>query len=235
MWDDKYSVKNLEQVLFNYFKFTRLSQLTSSCVITAYDVQERKAHFFTKHNAFKAHKDFYVKDICRASSAAPSYFEVARIKSMANKNFHFIDGGVFANNPALCAYAEARTLDFDKYRKRPTAKDLLIFSIGSGKIIDSFHFKKTRNLGAIGWAKYIIDIMMGGTSNVVDYELRQIFDAVESLHHYFRLEPELFQASNDLDDASAKNIKALRDAGHQNALMHDEKLEQIAKLLIENE
>jgi len=67
---------------------------------------------FTSHNAKQPIKNFYVKDVCRATSAAPTYFEPAQINSFYNQQYTLIDGGVYANNPALCAYAEARKFIF---------------------------------------------------------------------------------------------------------------------------
>tara|TARA_B100000949_G_C13982148_1_gene325636 strand:+ start:405 stop:578 length:174 start_codon:yes stop_codon:yes gene_type:complete len=46
----------------------------------------------------------------------------------------------FANNPALCAYAEARKLEFSKILNRkdkpdtPSAKDMVLVSVGTGTV-----------------------------------------------------------------------------------------------------
>jgi patatin-like phospholipase/acyl hydrolase len=69
-----------------------------------------------------------VRDVCRATSAAPTYFETAKVKSLSNVSYALIDGGVFVNNPALSAYSEVRTSTGN-----PTAKDMLIVSLGTGQ------------------------------------------------------------------------------------------------------
>jgi hypothetical protein len=50
--------------------------------------------------------------VARAATAAPTYFTPAHIRTLpaAELPYSLIDGGVFANNPALCAYAAARRL-----------------------------------------------------------------------------------------------------------------------------
>ncbi len=51
---------------------------------------------------------------------------------MTNEFYALIDGGVFANNPALCAYAEVRNkFRIPDHRKDrgPTAKDMVILSL----------------------------------------------------------------------------------------------------------
>ncbi len=70
-------------------------------------------------------EDYFIKDIARARSAAPSYFEVAKIYSLTNESYALMDGGVFANNPALCAYAEVRNkfrISGRSQRQRPDSK-----------------------------------------------------------------------------------------------------------------
>src|SRR5450756_1469768 len=70
--------------------------------------------------------DYFVKDVARATSAAPTYFECSKVKSLTNINYPLIDGGVFVNNPALCAYAEVH----NEYEV--TARDMAILSLGTG-------------------------------------------------------------------------------------------------------
>ena len=50
---------------------------------------------------FDRNKDFYLRDIARATSAAPTYFPSAEIKNInATQKFSLIDGGVGLNNPS---------------------------------------------------------------------------------------------------------------------------------------
>ena len=45
-------------------------------------------------------KDFYMRDVGRATSAAPIYFPSAEIKNIeANVKYSLIDGGIGLNNP----------------------------------------------------------------------------------------------------------------------------------------
>ena len=64
-------------------------------------------------------KEYLLKDICRATSAAPTYFKPASIKSQFGNKMALIDGGVFANNPALCAYIEAMKTSFGNQTDKP--------------------------------------------------------------------------------------------------------------------
>src|SRR5450759_2955538 len=73
--------------------------------------------------------DYFVKDIARATSAAPTYFECSKVKSLKNINYLLIDGGVFVNNPALCAYAEVHNeyeaVSYTHLRAHETRHDLV--------------------------------------------------------------------------------------------------------------
>ena len=230
--DEKYPADELEEALEDYFHDLTLNHLIKPCLVTSYDIKRRKAHFFTQHDAKEDSYNYYIKDVARATSAAPTYFEVAKVKSLSNVTYPLIDGGIFANNPTLCAYAEARKLTFDQFRKKPTAKDMLILSIGTGKVRAPFYYQKAKDWGFVEWIRPVIDMMMSGVSETVDYQLRQIFHAVGKPDQYLRITPDLGNANEDLDDASKENLNALRSAGEKTAKDSEKQLTNIAQLLL---
>jgi uncharacterized protein len=233
--DEKYSAEALENALKNYLNKLRLSELIKPCIITSYDIRHRHAHFFTQHDAkLKETHDFYVRDVARATSAAPTYFEVSNVAAKDRRFYTLIDGGVFANNPTLCAYSEAHTHEFDVNRKKPVASEMAILSIGTGNVDTPYPYKKAKDWGLVEWIKPVIDIMMSGVSETVDYHMRQIFSASEKPTQYLRIDPELGKASREMDNASFKNLKALEESGKMSAIKNDEKLTEFAKLLIAN-
>jgi len=234
--DEKYDAAEMEETLKHYFQDVWLDQLLRPCLITAYDIKRRRAHFFTQHDAHDAGMNFLVRDLCRATSAAPTYFEASRIFSRSRIPYPLIDGGVFANNPAMCAYSECRTIDqgADGRIRKPTAKQMAILSIGTGNKCEPYVWKEAKDWGAIGWIKPVIDIMMSGSAETVGYHLDRIFEAVERPTQYLRIEPDLGNASMEMDDASADNLQALREAGLKAADKHDDKLKAFAKLLHDN-
>ena len=207
--DEKYPSDGIEETLEDYFGSTKLSELLKPCLITAYDIKRRKGHFFTQQDAHDPAYDFYVKDVARATSAAPTYFECAKVKSMSNVNYPLIDGGVFVNNPTLCAYSEARNLN-----EKPTAKQMAILSLGTGFTKKHYSYKQAKDWGMVEWIKPLIDIMMSGVSETVDYQLEQIYDAVEAKEQYLRINAPLPSDVNaEMDDASMENLLALKEQG----------------------
>ena len=173
--DEKYNASELEEALDDTFGDLKLSNLLKPCIISSYDIRNGNPHFFKQHKSENKIYNFKVKDVARATSAAPTYFETARIKNDLSTPFPLIDGGVFVNNPALVAYSEVRNMEFNNINQSPTAKDMMIVSIGTGSTSKKYDYEKTKDWGAIGWIKPIIEIMMSGNSQTVHYHLKQIF------------------------------------------------------------
>ncbi len=250
IWNEQYPADNLQKLLDQYFGDTLLSQLIRPCLITSYDLHNRRAAFFNSTDARTRYgdvKDFKVSSITRATSAAPTYFEPAQIKSLGGSRFNLIDGGVFVNNPALCAYSEARSTEFSKDRfmrnqfklekpDNPTAKDMYHVSIGTGSESRKIEFDEVENAGLIGWLPKLIDIMMSGNSETVDYHLQKIYDTLDGpdKNDYVRLEPSRGDAEPGMDCAYPENITALEEAGSNYIFDNVKKLNEIARHLVEH-
>ena len=139
-----------------------------------------------------------------------------------------IDGGVFANNPSLCAYAEVRK----KFEGNPAAKDMAILSIGTGYVKKSYEYKDAKDWGTVEWIKPLIDIMMSGVSETVDYQMAQIYDAVGQPNQYLRVNGELQFADPDMDNASQENLLALKQDDTKIAEKFDSQLDSFIEFLL---
>jgi patatin-like phospholipase/acyl hydrolase len=227
--DERYNAAALEKYLDQYFGKILLSDLIKPCLITGYDISKRKAVFFTSHDAKKnKSKDFYLRDVARATSAAPTYFESTNIRSRSYKSYPIIDGGVFANNPALCAYAEVR----EKFPRHPTAQDMLLISVGTGIDKDSYEYDDAKDWGMIEWLRPLLSIMMSGVAETVDYQLKKIFESVRRTDQYLRINSEIKHASTAIDDASPENMEALRKEGKKIAAKFSSEMNDFAAEMI---
>jgi patatin-like phospholipase/acyl hydrolase len=239
--DERYSQKELERALLNYFGDIRLSQAKKPCLVTSYDIRNRSAFFLTSEKAQSDVGDFFFRDVARATSAAPTYFEPAHVYSMFGTPHTLIDGGVFANNPALCAYAECRKLNFakilgnDQKPETPSAKEMMIVSLGTGSVKTPYYYKEFKDAGLLKWVAPLIDIMMSGNSETVDYQLRKIYGTLTGRHaeDYYRIEPTLQNASAEMDKADLKNLKALHEDGLLSVSKNQDQLNAIAQKLID--
>ena len=242
LFNEKISQEALEKNLNDFFGKLELKELIKPCLITSYDIENRRAKLFNSYDAHLSTDNFYVKDLCRATSAAPTYFSPVQIKSMYGQVFSQIDGGMFANNPALCAYAEARKIPFAEVLKNhqkanyPSANDMMIVSIGTGIESKSYSFKKMQKAGKIGWVSPIIDILMSANAETVDYQLSQMFQTLglRNQKNYHRINPSLKNASPAMDNVSRSNIENLIQAGLSYIDDNKENLNQIIQKLIKN-
>src|SRR5215211_1060379 len=155
-------------------------------------------YFFKSRKAREEGEDFTLAEVARATSAAPTYFEAFELTDQA-----LVDGGVFAANPAMCAFAEVM-------RFQPAA-EVSLLSLGTGQRTRKRRFADVKDWGLLEWARPILDVVFDGVSDAVDYQLRHALTDGS----YWRLQVELTEASDDLDDASEENRRELRRQAEQ--------------------
>jgi hypothetical protein len=140
--------------------------------------------------------------VARATSAAPTYFEPEEVPSMKPPG-GLIDGGVYANNPAMCAYVEAKKL-------HPEADEVLVLSLGTGQHTRPIHYEEATDWGLAKWAKPILDVVFDGVSDTVDHQMKVLCrDSDDGDPRYYRFQTELDIGSDDMDNTTATNIAAL--------------------------
>lgn len=225
--DERYPAKGLETVLEKYFGTTKLSDAVTEVLVTAYGLERRQPLFFKRHKArAEAERNFLMTEAARATSAAPTYFEPLKLDVPGSNDYHaLVDGGVFANNPAMCAYVEAKTLF-------PKAKDFLVVSLGTGEMTRKFPFEKAKDWGLIAWAQRIMDIVFDGVSDTVSYQLAQLLETDSGPgRRYYRFQTELSAASDDMDDASQGNIRNLRLRAEKILRDSRDQVDELCKLL----
>ena len=208
--DEKYKSSGVESVLKELFGKTMLSEAISPVLIPAYEIGLRTPFFFkSRHaqNPEKANYDFPMWQVARASSAAPTYFEPFKLEINSDKGadyFAFIDGGVYANNPSMCAFAEAKVMFANN-------EDIVMMSLGTGELCRGIPYEEAKDWGLINWAKPMLGIVFDGVSDTVDYQIRQLL--TES--RYYRIQPSLAELGGGIDDASDENIHQLKLLGQK--------------------
>lgn len=217
----RYDGIGIEKVLRKVFGKTTLGQLKVPVLITSYDTISRTPVIFKSFDPH--HRDLLVWEVCRASSAAPTYFP-AHAMRVEGKDCALIDGGVVANNPTACAIAEALRKDVQVDNSR----DLVVLSVGSGERTRSIDLESARSWGALEWAVPIIDVLFDGNTDSVDYIARQLVG-----DGYFRMQAELTVGLDDLDDTSETNVLGLETMAEEYLTRPATKkmLEQLVKVL----
>lgn len=227
--DEKYPAEGVEEVLEEYFGDVRLQDTLTYVLVTAYEIEKRSPWFFRSSRAKKnpAEFDFPMKQVARATSAAPTYFEPLKLAGTGAVDYWvLIDGGVFANNPTLCGIAEAKS--------ELQADDLLVVSLGTGELTRRLAYEDAKDWGLVGWARPILDVVFDGVSDTVDYQARQLCDVVEGRRRYYRFQARLSIGNDDMDDASETNIHALRLLAQQLIDEHDDELDELCEILRES-
>lgn len=224
---DKYPVKNINQVLQSYVGDCKMSELAKPCIITSYDITRRQAKFFARHDKV----DFFVKDVCRATSAAPTYFAPMQIKDSKGAVYNCIDGGMHSNDPALAAFSEVvNAVD------KPRTVDIFILSLGTGLQEKSYDYKQAKNWGAVAWVDPVLDIMMSASAEVTDYHLRMLFKAAGCSKNYIRIQPEIAGlASPEMDCVTAQNLKELARIGARTAFKYHRTIDRVVELLLKDQ
>lgn len=217
--DERYDEKPLEQKLAHYLGKGRLSEALGAVMITAYDIKGRETVFMKGGKVRgpgkwpKKPMDYYFKDVARATSAAPTYFEPEPVTDVAGtKTCILVDGGVFNNDPAMSAYVEAIKLGHDP-------AGITVVSLGTGYLTRPYSYNEARNWGALGWiapsrGAPILSIMMHGQSHATSHHLDELLNLPRQPKRYHRFDIGLTMenggANDDMDDTTQKNLDRLK-------------------------
>lgn len=184
-----YENKALSEALDRMFAGKTLDQLEKKVLISSFDLSERVGK--RRCWAPKIFNNFEgpgqdkhpVRDVALYTSAAPTYLPGVD---------GFIDGGVCANNPSMCALAQVLNPEMDAPQK---LSDVRLISIGTGVNPESVRKKRIR-WGVLGWNVKILSVIMDGSVGIADYQCRQLL----SDKRYLRLQMDL-KDSIAMDDA----------------------------------
>ena len=186
IWDDlrdlkyilgaDYSIDNLKALLERVIGETTLGDLEKKVLIATFNLKDEshdpprwKPKFFHNYPDSRGDSQERLVDVVIRSAAAPIYFPIYQ---------GYIDGGVSAINPSMCALAQAFNEGF---------LDIRLLSLGTGnnpRWLD----EQNGDWGVYQWGLNLVNIVMDGGSEVADYQCRQILK-----DQYFRLQPQLLK------------------------------------------
>ena len=216
--DETYSHASLEAVLEEFFGGRRLRDSLTNVLITAYDIQRRCPLFLKSWKA--EHGSVTIKDAARATSAAPTYFEPARIE-VDGEMRELIDGGVFINSPAVSAYVEARRLFPDESR-------FVLLSLGTGELLRPIRHAKAKTWGKARWLAPLLSCMFDGVSDAADYQMQALLG-----QDYYRLQTRLNTASDDMDNTAPANLQRLKQEATALLQTYESEINTLSRLLAE--
>lgn len=191
LFRSRYSSEPLKKILDRYFQNTGFSEV-DKLIVTTYNIQTKE--FICARSWTGNYSGRLLKDLVLSSCSAPVYFE---------PNGSEVDGGIVVNNPSMVAVASAIKLGVD-------VKDIELVSIGTGYLKEPMGALASK-LGAVSWGVNFPSLTLQGTSQVVDYQCKQIFK-----ESYFRFDPLLRFANDKMDEAGKEQFEnLLKDADYQ--------------------
>jgi len=195
----KYPVSPLRDELILQFGEKRLSDLSKKVLISSFDLDNNpqdpditrnwKAKFFHNYPGADSDGDQSVVDVAIRTANAPSYFPIYQ---------GYIDGGVVANNPSMCALAQA----IHSSTGGQDLQDIVLLSLGTGH---NPHYLPIQHgdWGVLHWATKIITLVMEGSAGLADYQCKQLLG-----QRYLRLNPILpYPISMDQVDEIPKMVE----------------------------
>jgi len=225
----KYNPDGIESVFQEYFPDTELKELLKPTLIPVYDLTRGKNYFFRQQKAqVSTRHNFYLKDVLRCATSAITYFPPMQISTVdSTRQRCFIDGGIFANNPALSAYAE-----FRYHNPELHAKDTMMFSLGTGKQGTHLDCESTQNWGALEWREPAGNLFANAAADANHYQLRAVYD---SKSNYLRLD-EFFDnaVKSSLDNTNKDYLDCLFDLGQRIVQDNKQAIKSFAQQLIVN-
>lgn len=227
-WGAKYTNKYLEEMLRLYFGDSTLGELRKPCLLTSYDITKRSAVFFNSVSGREdSHRNYKLRDAILSSTAAPTYFPPTCQKERNNCNGCLIDGGVVANNPTMCAMTEAMKLPECR-----NLTDIMTVSVGNVKNTKSYSYKKAKLWGLFNWAVPMFDILMDGSEQTVDYQMRLLYKSINQPQDYIRMQLKTEESIPKMDDSSQEAIDAYLKFGYCLAQKEKSTIDSLAKLLV---
>lgn len=212
----RYSDAVLNEVLTDYCGDIRLRDATTGLMVCSYDVERRTP---VRFHSWKAKEDpghdRALWQVARSTIAAPTYFAPMRLTPPGkHAPGSLIDGGIVAHNPALLAAIEGATL-------RPQ-EQVTIVSLGTGALNKRLRWEEASTWGAVRWARPMIDMFFDASSSIVQEQLDRMLG---ERNHRFQI--PLTGCTEQMDDASPRNLAALR----RNAeLLIEQRHDELAQL-----
>jgi uncharacterized protein len=245
----KYNNKKLENLIREKFKKAnnnvepRIGDLSTRVCITGYDLINAKPKVFKTPHKLDYYTDLHIPvyQVAMATSSAPTYFSpysnYYEINDSKQKEEFLmrVDGGVFANNPALIGLTEAHCALGIPYA------DIELYSIGTGQLTYNETKSKicyglfNKPFGVKYWISKIriLDLMMQAQSRHV-HDLCIIFSGgtgniKNKVFEYYRIQEEFLDFKIAMDSNKKIKLEKLMFMASNKYQLHGQSILSIIK------
>jgi patatin-like phospholipase/acyl hydrolase len=198
----KYDRTVLDHVLQREFGELVLNDLTRAVCITAHELVAGTTRVWKDdhHQRLTGGGEQLVWKVAAATSAAPTYFAPVQLGATDSH----VDGGIWANNPALVGITEAV-----RYAARQL-DDIRLVSVGTTtKSFRVANHSEAERMGLLAWTMQARALLLGDSVSMASHRQAELLLGPD---HYLRLDSER-ATSIDLDDYS--QVAALTELGEQ--------------------
>ncbi len=207
----KYDMRELSAALQTVFGDRILNEAKRRVIIPAVDLIKGQTVVFRTPHLPNMVRDRHlpVHAITLATAAAPTYFQPTAI----SEGSLYADGGLWANNPSLVAYAEAMRIRRECTRDvdpRFETDEIKILSIGTG-LLPYYVNPGDQPAGIAYWAPRLFEVIGASQSQAVDFQVGFLLPPGQ----YCRINFGLPDKSFTMD--AAENLSALAHRGRERA------------------
>lgn len=209
----QFDVSKLETVLFDYFSNNRVTSCLRPILISSFNIHRNLPVFFTTREAsLSQDKNPKLIEICRATSAAPTYFSSHQFQ-YDSESIICVDGGVVINNPSIGALIEVLgNSDYKHYKlrnKKLKLEDISVLSLGTGRATKMLKSSDSKKWGQLKWIKPIIDISTEGPAKIVHKQIETIFNSFGLKKNYLRIDIDIKEEFSEMSDSSDSTLNYL--------------------------
>jgi patatin-like phospholipase/acyl hydrolase len=198
-WRSKYDGRMLEKALRECFGNARLGDSRKRLVIPSYNTGDDDVYLFKTSHHERLTRDYKAPmwKVGMATSAAPAFFPCFQ----GVDHMRLVDGGVWANNPAMVSIVEAVSM------LGLPLEAISVFSLGTTDVVKG-RSKKLDQGGFWQWKTAAVDVIMRGQSIGAVTQAQHLLGQ----DHVLRLNPQVPDNLFALDRLSVKEL--LSKAAH---------------------
>jgi predicted acylesterase/phospholipase RssA len=221
----RYVASELEEVLDHYLGDTLLTDALTGVVVTSYDLAHGEPVTLSSRAELGDVSDVTMVVAARATSAAPMFFMPEIIRDGERERM-LVDGGLYANNPAVLGYLLGGQV---------AAREdlpLALVSLGTGTrpkrtAVPVAERAQMRDASAV--ARALLEAVSTGSGNLVHLLLARLADGER--FRYWRLQTTVGSCSFTMDDSSPENVACLYERARDLVSERDEELSTITHAL----
>lgn len=216
LWKGKYSDEPMKRIARDIFGQKEIGESNNLLCIPSYSFTDARPWIFKfDHKEGGLSRDNKAKyvDVALATAAAPTYLPLAEIDYYDYKQF--IDGGVWANNPALVGLIEALTYFVGTNKQYEGVQILSISSLNNtaGQPTGLNRFRSF-----IQWRNDLFEPSLIGQSSFTNYFLSKLHDLTSIPIEYTRIPSEAISAEQQhliqLDVATTDSLRLIKGKGN---------------------